>query len=140
MINGLNKKEYTFFGLVFDRIEFKDFNVNKRYDTILTISPVIVKDKHGKKISIDNKDFLYYLKKNCIEKLKHNGIEDETFDIYFRHQEKAKQKMIMVGDVFNICSVISLYVYGKPTTRKKLYNLGLGGSTGSGFGAVKVFS
>ena len=139
LINGLNKREYMFFNLEFEKIEFLSFNINSRFDTILTISPVIVKDENGKKISIDNKDFISYLKKNCIEKLRHKGIVDETFDISLRHSEKAKQKMIMVGDIFNISSIISLYVYGKPKSRETLYNLGLGGSTGSGFGAIKVY-
>lgn len=140
LISGLEKRKYTFFGLQYERLEINDFNVNRRFDTILTISPVIVKDSiTRRKISIDNKNFVTELKKNCVEKLRHKGIEDSTFDIVLRHPEKAKQKLIMVGDIFNICTNVSLYVYGKPNTRKALYNLGIGGSTGSGFGAVKIY-
>ena len=140
LLIGLSKNKYTFFGLVFSRTEFMDYNVNKRFDTIITLSPVIVKDRTGRKISINDENFLSLLKENCIKKLKHKGIVDDTFDIIIRHPEKARQKMIMVGNIFNICSKISLYVYGKPSTRKTLYNLGLGGSTGSGFGSVMLYN
>lgn len=140
LINGLSKKEYTYFNLQFDRVEFLDFAVNNRFDVIFTISPVIVKNENGIKVSVTDDNFLSLLKKNCIDKLRHKGIEDDTFDLVIRHKEKAKQKMIMVGDIFNICSQVSFYVCGKPNTRKTLYNLGLGGSTGSGFGAVKVYN
>ncbi len=140
LLIGISQNKYTFFNLVVSRTEFLDFNINKYFDTIVTLSPVIVKDKIGRKISIDNENFLSLLKENCIKKLAHKGIIDNTFDIFIRHPEKSKQKMVMVGNVFNICTKISLYVYGKPATRKTLYNLGLGGSTGSGFGAVTVYN
>lgn len=139
LINNLKERKYTFFDLTYDTYDVFSYNVNPRFDTIITISPILLKHK-GKKISIDNENFLPLLKENCIKKLKHVGINDKTFDLTIRHPEKAKTKMIMVGDVFNICTMVSLYVTGKPKTRLTLYHLGLGGSTGSGFGAVKVFN
>lgn len=138
MIVGLEKRKYDFFGMKYKKMEISEFMPNKRFDIINTISPVIVK-LNNRKISIDNELFIQTLKQNCIDKLKHKGVEDETFDIFIRNKHKTKKKYIIVGDVFNICTNISLYVYGKPNTRKILYNMGLGGSTGSGFGTIKMY-
>lgn len=138
LLKGLMDKKYDLFGMKYSHCEMNEFAVNSRFDTILTNSPVIVKDENGRKISVDNLEFIEYLKQNCIRKLKFCGIVDDTFDIILRHPEKAKTKKVMVGESFNICTLISCYVYGKPETRKMLYNLGLGGSTGCGFGSVKV--
>lgn len=138
LIINLYKKKYTLFGLEFHLLSPADFRVEGEWDVIHTISPVIVKHNH-KRISIDNPYFMDELKKHCVEKLKSVGVEDETFNIKLRKPERAKKKLIMVGDIFNICTDVSLFVYGKVETRKTLYNLGLGISTGSGFGAVKVY-
>lgn len=138
LLNNIKLKKYSFFNLIYDRCEFKTFNLNSKYDKIITVSPIII--KHNKrKISVDNPNFLSELKKNCIAKLKHCGIEDNTFDIKIRNIEKAKKKLIQVGDVFNISTMISLIVFGKKETRDTLYHLGLGGSTGSGFGSIKLY-
>ena len=74
--------------------------------------------------------------KNKLNKL---GIVDDTFDIKIRNFQNAKEKSIYVGNVFNPSTMISLIIYGKPNTRKTLYNLGLGNSTGSGFGCIKLY-
>lgn len=139
MINGLQNKKYDFFGMKFHKFELSDFKPNKYFDIINTISPVIVK-YNNRKISIDNENFISALKENCIKKLKYKGIEDNTFDIEIRHKEKSKTKLIKVGSIFNICTNISLYVHGTIESRITLYNMGLGGSTGSGFGTVKMYT
>lgn len=138
LLTNLEKNEFTFFNLKYARCEFKMFKLNEKYDKIITISPIIIKHDN-RKISFDNPFFLDELKKNCLEKLRHIGINDETFNVEIRNIEKAKTKLIYVGDVFNISSMISLVVYGKKETRNALYHLGIGGSTGSGFGSIKVY-
>ena len=66
------------------------------------------------------------------------GIEDESFSIEAHYENKWKTKMVYVGDVYNVCSMVKLKVSGSVRTREVLYNLGLGGSCGSGFGCVKI--
>ena len=65
---------------------------------------------------------------------------DPTFKMEIINPHKAKSKCIWVGKVFNPCSNVRLRIYGKKKTRETLYNMGLGGSTGSGFGSVKLYS
>lgn len=141
-LNGVMKDNNTLFGMHYKNIEYLDFNVNENYDIIYCASPILLKTKKdGKDIKISVKDdgFIDKLKENCVEKLKYCGIEDTTFDIELRNKDNAKVKKIMVGNIFNICSMASFVVRGNKNTRKTLYNLGLGNSTGSGFGMVQLY-
>lgn len=137
VMTGAMSSDAEVFGMKFKTFEINDYKVNEYYDKIYTISPILVK-KDGKKIAVDDKDFIKVLNKNCKDKLSHIGIVDDTFSIEVRNPEKAKVKKIMVGDIFNICSMVSLVVRGRKKTRRTLYNLGLGNSTGCGFGSVKI--
>lgn len=139
LLVNLEKREYSFFNLTYDRCEFKTFCIHKTYDKIVTISPIIVKHE-GRKITYKDSFFLEALKQNCIKKLEHCGCVDSSFDIQIRNLDRCKVKSVMVGDIFNLSTMASFYVFGKPKTRELLYHLGLGGSTGSGFGAVQTYN
>ena len=140
-INAFTKSQSSMFGMKYDSIGvFDDFKLNKYFDDVITISPIIIKNDKNWKITIKDDDFLNYLIKNCQQKLLHEGIVDNTFNIEIINPHKAKTKCIWVGNVFNPCSNVRLRIYGKKETRNLLYNMGLGGSTGSGFGCVKIYS
>lgn len=135
-LNGVMQDKHTLFGMHYKNIEMLNFNINRDYDLIYMASPILLK-RNNIKISYKDSNYIEALRDNCIAKLKYEGIEDETFDIELHNVEKSKVKKIMVGDVFNIATIASFIVRGKRETREKLYNLGLGNSTGSGFGMVK---
>ena len=131
----------SFFGMKVKNLDSNfDFNVNEKFDNIITISPVLVKVKGGKKLTIEDDEWLECLIDNCKKKLEYLGIIDDTFRIEVVNKEKAKKKSIMVGDVFNPSTMVRLKVFGKKDTRRTLYCLGLGGSTGSGFGSIKIYN
>lgn len=142
-VNGLLFKKETVFGMRYNGYELVEMKTHREYDIVTTVSPILLKvrgcDGVDKKVTIRDDGYIDMLKEHCVRKLKNNGIVDGTFDLVVRNPEKAKQKLIWVGDVFNPCTNISMYVYGKRETREKLYNLGFGNSTGSGFGFVKVY-
>lgn len=131
----------SMFGMKFKSIGvFDNFKLHEYYDDIITISPIIVKNNAGWKITVDNPEFIQCLIENCRKKLLHAGIVDPTFKLEIINPHKAKSKCVWVGNVFNPCSNVRLRVYGKKKTRETLYNMGLGGSTGSGFGSIKIYS
>lgn len=140
-INAFITSKASMFGMKFHSIgAFDDFKINKYFDDVITISPIIVKNSDNRKITVDDNDFLNCLTLNCKKKLEYCGIIDPTFKLEIVNLHKAKSKCIWVNNVFNPCSNVRLRVYGKKKTRKTLYNMGLGGSTGSGFGSVKIYS
>lgn len=140
-VNAFITTKASMFGMKFESVgAFDDFKLNKYFDDIITISPIIVKNKQNRKITVADNDFLDCLILNCKQKLLYSGIEDPTFKMEIINPHKSKSKCIWVGNVFNHCSNVRLRVYGKKKTRETLYNMGLGGSTGSGFGSVKIYS
>lgn len=142
--NAIDNKTANLCGLYPIRYEdYLDFKCNKTFDVIKTISPILLKKdwyKGGEKRKINCKDenWLYELNKNCKEKLQHEGIEDNSFKIVIGNKDAMRTKMITIGGVFNPCTDGVMTVYGKENTRRKLYELGLGHSTGIGFGAIKI--
>ena len=140
-VNAFIFSKSSMFGMEFESVgSFDDFKVNKYFDNVITISPIIVKNDKKQKITVENGDFLHYLTLNCQQKLAHANIIDPSFKLEIINPHKSKSKCIWVGKIFNPCSNVRLRVYGKKKTRETLYNMGLGGSTGSGFGSVKIYS
>lgn len=140
VMDNITKVDANIFGMVFKGMKIQDYLVNKYFDKVITISPILLKEKStNRHVTVQDSDFIDVLTKNCVNKLRHEGIEDKSFKIEIRNPEKAKKKKITVGKVENICSMVSLVVYGKKETRNTLYNLGLGHSTGCGFGTIKIY-
>lgn len=139
IIEKLLQRKQTLFDMTVADVRFVELGLNAHYDYISTLSPIIVFDKKSRrKITFKDEGWLDMLRQNCIDKLRHMGIEDESFSIEPRYEKKWKTKMVWVGDIYNVCSMVKLKVSGSITTREILYNLGLGASCGSGFGCVKI--
>lgn len=138
IMTGIQNSNHTFFNMKFSRFEISDFVVGEYCDTIMTISPILLK-KNGYKLTFKHEKWVDLLTEQLKDKLKHKGITDDTLRIEIRNPHRGKEKNIWVGDVFNPCSYVSLKVYGKKETRIILYNMGFGNSTGSGFGTIKVY-
>lgn len=128
----------TLFG-VKPKMSIEDFSVSNFVDTI-ECHNLLLKTKEGVKITVKDPQWITLLTEQCKKKLKHKNIEDPDFKIQIFHGEGAREKRCYVGDVLNICSMVRLKIYGKPQTRKTLYNMGLGNSTGCGFGFIKLYS
>lgn len=143
LITGLVTKNETIFGMKFKELAVASYQLHPEYDIVQTVSPILLKVKRPDgtewKLTVRDEGYIDELKKHCIKKLRNNGITDETFDLKIRKPELAKPKKIFVGDTFNWTSRLSLYVTGRKGTREKLYNLGFGNSTGSGFGFVRIY-
>jgi CRISPR-associated endoribonuclease Cas6 len=66
------------------------------------------------------------------------GISDETLRIRFEvNYPKAGTKKITYNGVQNRASWCPVIIEGKPETKLFAWNVGLGNSTGIGFGAIK---
>ena len=141
-INNITFNSASVFGMKVKRIDVMcDFMPNTSFDNIITISPIILyNEDYTKKCTIKNdSNYIERLNKHCLSKLKHLGIVDDTFKIEVVKPECSKEKSIWVGDVFNPSTLSRFKVYGKKETRYALYTLGIGCSTGSGFGSVEIF-
>ena len=103
----------------------------------MTIYEDLKKQLSKKGVNIINTDYYELID---VWKSWYKGVVDDTLRIEIRNPHRGKEKIIWVGDVFNPCSYLSMKVYGKKETRKMIYNMGFGNSTGSGFGTIRLYN
>ncbi|WP_373730934.1 CRISPR-associated endoribonuclease Cas6, partial [Bacteroides heparinolyticus] len=77
------------------------------------------------------------LTQNLQKKLRAAGIEDPTAKAEFVVEGRPKSMLIDYRGVKNRASWCPVRITGKPETKLLAWNVGLGNSTGIGFGAIK---
>lgn len=121
-------------------VSFDDFEVQRDYDIVRTISPILLKDK-GRTITFEDDDFIDILTRKSRQKLIHNGFtekEAETLVLTPFHFENAKHTYVKVGKAVNKASSVMIVVRGDKKVRYAMYNMGFGKSTGCGFGSITI--
>lgn len=78
------------------------------------------------------------MKNTLIHKMEIAGLPfDETLDISFDlAYEKRKIKYVNYRNIRNKANMCPVYIKGKPETKAFAWNVGIGNSTGIGFGAI----
>lgn len=149
-------------GMTFENVSFADFNCHKDkgksdgFDIIQTISPVKIDVKENgilKCLTLEDEGYLDTLLSQTKNKLRYRAsvseevgswLTDEMIDgIHFElcgdiNHYKHKKRFIKLHGKPNMCCGMTLKVTGRKETREFLYNIGLGNSTGYGFGAVNI--
>ncbi len=110
-------------------------------ELFLNGSPILIKRRLEDKIEhvfFDDPRASQFLKETIQTKMKKAGLSDDSFDIYFDSSyTKAGTKMITYKGIKNKASWCPVIIKGKPETKLFIWNVGLGNSTGIGFGAIK---
>lgn len=158
IIYGIMKNPHFGYGMNFISfvpIDVDTFTTTKKghpeFDYVQTISPILLKEKNGRKrLTFKNCDnFEEELTLRSVEKLKKydENINLKNFKIEinnFKNNNKVKKYVSHNNDskkrYENDCNMIRLKITGNNRTRKILYELGIGSSTGSGFGSVIVIN
>lgn len=104
-------------------------------------SPILIKRYADTKV----KHYVYtdpqtdeFLKETLLTKMNLAGLEDDTLDIHFdRDYPKASTKLVDYNGIKNRANWCPIIVKGKPETLLFAWNVGLGSSTGIGFGALR---
>lgn len=110
-------------------------------ERFITASPVFIKrkfDQREQHISYDDPSAALYLTETLQNKLKVAGISSDGMKVSFDESYPTpKTKVITykgIGNKANICPII---IEGKPEQITFAWNVGIGNSTGIGFGALK---
>ena len=110
-------------------------------DFFLAASPILIKRKIENKtvhIPYNHLKAGDYLKETLLTKLKIAGIEDENFQIQFDNTyQNAKLKLIDYNGIGNKANWCPIIIKGSNKIKSFAWNVGLGNSTGIGFGAIK---
>jgi CRISPR-associated endoribonuclease Cas6 len=141
LISGIQSDPTMFCGLmVFEIIIQEDPDLSGR--TLFQVaSPIFLKRRNGEKI-----DHIIYnddraddcLKETLLTRMGKAGLTDESLEIGFdKFYPKAGTKKVTYNNVQNRASWCPVIIDGKPETKLFAWNVGLGNSTGIGFGAIK---
>ncbi|MEN6570206.1 MAG: CRISPR-associated endoribonuclease Cas6 [Rikenellaceae bacterium] len=141
IISGIQSDATMFNDLVVSDIILQEDPELTDRELFFVASPIFIKRKVGDKF-----DHIIYndpranacLKETLLSKMAIAGITDESFDIRFdTGYSKAKTKKITYNGVQNRASWCPVIIKGSPETKLFAWNVGLGNSTGIGFGAIK---
>lgn len=140
MLSLSKNRDLSVCSLQYKNFELDEFGTFSDYDVIRMISPLSLR-VHRRVVTYNDDDFIEVLTSKSRKKLIHNGISEEeanTIEFELFHGENAKTKAVQIGGSANISSMVMLVVKGSEKARKTLYNLGLGGCCGFGFGAIEI--
>ncbi len=141
IIDGIQKDPGIAFGFKVQEIiiqETPDFTSREHFEAA---SPIFIKRKIEDRIKYyyhDNKEAGDLLTETLKNKMKVAGIEDESLEIKFDPSyTRAYKKGTKYNGIQNIGSVCPVIIKAKPETKAFAWNVGLGNSTGIGFGAIR---
>ena len=141
MIAGIQTDQSMFYGLKVTEIVLQEDPDFSERELFFTASPVFIKRRVGDKI-----DHIEYndsradecLKETLLTKMKKVGINDDSLNIRFdKNYPKAGTKKITYRGVQNRANWCPVIIEARPETKLFAWNVGLGNSTGIGFGAIK---
>jgi len=141
VISGIQTDPSMFHGLIVSEIIIKEDPDLSGRDLFYVASPIFIKRKVEERI--DHIGFNDPRANTCMKetlqtKMTEAGITDDTFNIRFETAyPKAGTKMITYNGVQNKANWCPVIIEGKPETKLFAWNVGLGNSTGIGFGAIK---
>ena len=141
MISGIQTDSSMFSGLMVDEVILQEDPDLSNRELFFLGSPIFIKRRTGEKIEqilYDDPLSSLFLKETLKTKMEMVGLMDDSFDLHFDlSYPKAGTKMITYKGVKNRASWCPVMIKGKPETKLFAWNVGLGNSTGIGFGAIK---
>lgn len=141
LIKGIRKDPSMFCGLTVNDISVEDDPDLSCKERFLLGSPILIQRRFDDKIVhilYDDIRSSQCLKETLLTKMKKVGLEDESFDVFFdTTYSKAKIMLINYRGIQNKVSLCPVIIKGSQEVKNFIWNVGLGNSTGIGFGAIK---
>ncbi|UIR57330.1 CRISPR-associated endoribonuclease Cas6 [Sphingobacterium sp. SRCM116780] len=141
MLSGILKSPTLFYGIsIIDVqiVETPQFNSSERF---LLSSPILLRKKENgtsKHVTYEDWDFDQLLTENIKNKLKHADLSSEGIRVFFdKNYTSPKTKLINYKGVNNKTTLAPIIIEGSPEQIAFTWLVGLGESTGIGFGALK---
>lgn len=141
LIRGIQNEPEMFHGLIVSEIIILENPDLSTQELFHVASPIFIKRKIDEKVEhilFNDLRANQYLKETLITKMTKAGIIDETLEIAFeQNYPKAGTKLISYKGIKNKTNWCPVIIKGEPETKLFAWNVGLGNSTGIGFGAIK---
>lgn len=142
LTGGIMLNKNLRWGMVFERFDFIIEKFYNGWNHFATLSPFIIKKTIGFKkyefVKLTDDNFAEEVKNHMSNKLKaiYKGINLEGFDVNVVDHPAHKVKPVMVKNCNNYANQCQVSFFCSADVAEKIYNLGLGQSTGSGFGTI----
>lgn len=137
IINNQNFGELTFSTVDYINETFYD-----GWNHFRTLSPFLIKEYTDKKnytfLTINDNDFKNKVKEYLIKKLIKidSSLKMNDFDVIINNHPGHKIKKILIKNVINHANMCHISIFTNKKVAELLYNIGIGQSTGSGFGTI----
>jgi CRISPR-associated endoribonuclease Cas6 len=129
-------------GMTFAGVDHISEKFHDGWNYFATLSPFIIKEYKDKNtysfITLNNDNFQEQVKQYLINKLSkiNNKLDLSDFDVIIPNSDKHKVKRILVKNVINSANLCHINIHCNKKVAELLYNIGIGQSTGSGFGTI----
>jgi len=137
------KNKSLFSGMEYDKIEIIDEKNYDGWNYFATLSPILIRIKNEVKkynfVTVDDDDFEDVLTENTKRKLLNYDTKLDLKDFKIKIPENKSHKVKFIngkGKSFSRASQCHVNVFSTKKIAKILYHIGLGKSTGSGFGSI----
>lgn len=146
ILTGIMTNPALICGMEYVNIDFINETFYDGYNQFFTLSPILIKEKteEGKYryVTINDPDFEEIITSRTLRKLetinaKENlGLNLKNFKMVLSTNGKNKTRKVAVKNVVNVANECILTITCNKKVAELLYNIGIGQSTGSGFGCV----
>ena len=141
LVWGIQQDKTMFCGLTVKEIVLEqDPDLSDR-ELFFVGSPIFIKrhfDEVTEHILYTDERAPQFLKETLQTKMQLAGLEDDDFEIHFdTTYTRAELKLINYKGISNKANWCPVVINGSPETKLFAWNVGLGNSTGIGFGAIK---
>jgi CRISPR-associated endoribonuclease Cas6 len=141
LIGVLNNQE-LFCGMTFAGVNHIQEEFFDGWNHFATLSPFIVEEKTGERknrfLTLDENDFEERLENYLVNKLSkvNPDLDLLDFKVVVPNNSSHKVKTVFVGTRMNKANQCHVSIFTNKKVAETLYNIGLGKSTGSGFGCI----
>lgn len=141
LIAGIQEDPFIAFGMQVVSVTIQDTPDFGNQYTFMPASPIFIKrkfDQEDKYFLFDDPQSAQYLTDTLSNKLSKAGLDDPSLLVYFeRTAFPARTKMVHYKGIGIRGSHCPVTIHGQPSSLGFAWNVGLGNSTGIGFGSLK---
>lgn len=141
LVQGITKDPFVCYGSSVSEVQIAGAPSFGTTHTFFTASPVFIKrriENNEKHITYENPSSGLYLTETLKKKLGATGLDADGVSVKFDNNYiNPKTKIIRYNQIGNRVSVCPVIIEGTPEQLSFAWNVGVGNSTGIGFGALK---
>jgi CRISPR-associated endoribonuclease Cas6 len=141
ILKGIRSNPSVCYGSSVSDVQIQDNPTFSNVQMFFTASPVFIKrriDNNEKHFTHENPSSSLYLTETLKKKLKAAGLSSEDVNIKFDNSYPNPQtKVIRYNEIGNRVSICPVIIEGSNEQIQFAWNVGIGNSTGIGFGALK---